>query len=264
MSMTLTILGCGSSGGVPRAGLGWGKCDPANPKNRRRRCSLFVERENERGTTNLLIDTAPDLREQLLDLNVTRIDSVAYTHAHADQSHGIDDLRAFVLMHKRRIPAFMDEPTAQRLHEAFGYIFETPPGSFYPPLLDAQRVTPGVAFQSPGPGGPLDVLPFGLEHGEIPALGFRIGAAAYMPDVSAAPEESVALLEGLDLLIVDALRQVQHPSHFSVSDALKLIARVRPKHAVLTNLHTDLDYAALAAELPKGVEPAYDGMRLRI
>ena len=264
MSLTLTILGCGSSGGVPRAGLGWGKCDPKNPKNRRRRCSLFVERENERGITNLLIDTSPDLREQLIDIGATRIDSVAYTHAHADQSHGIDDLRAFVLMHKRRIPTFMDAPTAQRLHEAFGYIFETPPGSYYPPLMEARRVTPGDILQSPGPGGPLDVLPFELEHGEIPALGFRIGAAAYMPDVSAVPAQSLPCLESLDLLIVDALRPVQHPSHFSVSDALKLIARVRPKHAVLTNLHTDLDYAALAAELPKGVEPAYDGMRLRI
>lgn len=262
MSLTLTILGCGSSGGVPRPGQGWGLCDPGNPKNRRRRCSLFVERQTEQGVTNLLIDTAPDLREQMLDLGVTRVDAVTYTHPHADQSHGIDDLRPYVIMHRRRIPAYLDEPTSERLNEAFGYIFKTPEGSFYPPLLMECRIAPGELFQTPGPGGPMDVLPFRLQHGEIPSLGFRIGGAAYMPDANDIPEESLGCLEDLDLLIIDALRQTAHPSHFSVPDALGWIDRLKPKRAVLTNLHTDLDYDTLKADLPPNVEPAYDGMRL--
>jgi phosphoribosyl 1,2-cyclic phosphate phosphodiesterase len=264
MSLTLTILGCGSSGGVPRPGQGWGLCDPSNPRNRRRRCSLLVEKTAGEGVTTLVIDTAPDLREQMIDAGVTRIDAVTYTHAHADQCHGIDDLRPFVIMHRRRIPAYLDEPTAQRLHEAFGYIFATPPGSFYPPLLDERLIAPGEAFTIEGAGGPMQVLPFRLEHGEIPSLGFRIGGAAYLPDVSGIPEDSAGCLENLDLLIIDALRHTRHPSHFSVPDALGWIARLKPKRAVLTNLHTDLDYARLAADLPAGVEPAYDGMRLAI
>ena len=264
MSLTLTVLGCGSSGGVPRAGQGWGLCDPQNPKNRRRRCSLFIERKSEDGLTNLLIDTAPDLREQMIDAAVGRVDAVAYTHAHADQCHGIDDLRPYVIMHKARIPCFMDEPTAERLRAAFDYIFETPPGSFYPPLLAERRIRPGEPFEVAGPGGSMPVLPFRVAHGDIPALGFRIGDAAYMPDVSGIPDESFDALRDLDLLILDALRQTAHPSHFSVPDALAWIARLRPQRAVLTNLHTDLDYARLAAELPPGVEPAYDGLRLTV
>lgn len=264
MSLTLTILGCGSSGGVPRPGQGWGLCDPSNPRNRRRRCSLLVERKTGEGVTTLVVDTAPDLREQMIDAGVGRIDAVTYTHAHADQSHGIDDLRPYVIMHRRRIPAYLDIPTAARLHEAFGYIFETPPGSFYPPLLDEHRIAPGEAFTIEGAGGPMQVLPFRLEHGEIPSLGFRIGGGAYLPDVSGIPEDSLGCLEDLDLLIIDALRHSAHPSHFSVPDALGWIARLKPKRAVLTNLHTDLDYAKLAADLPAGVEPAYDGMRLTV
>ena len=261
-SLAITILGCGSSGGVPRVAMGWGACDPANPKNRRRRCSILVERQTPEGTTSVLVDTSPDLREQLIDAEVTRLDAILITHDHADHTHGLDDVRPLVIHMRRRIPLYADERTSAILNERFGYCFRTPPGSFYPPLLDEHRLEIGAEFAISGPGGQLHGIPFDMEHGETRALGFRFGDAAYASDVSALPEASLATLRGLDLLILDALRYTPHPSHFSVADALATIAELKPKRAVLTNLHTDLDYARLAAELPGHVVPAFDGMRL--
>ncbi len=209
--LTLRILGCGSSGGVPRVGTGWGACDPEEPRNRRRRCSILVERASGAGRTTLLVDTSPDLREQLLDSGIRRLDGVLYTHAHADHTHGIDDLRPLVIAMRARIPVYADALTRSLLTTRFGYCFETPPGSAYPPILDLR-------------------------------------------DLDA----------DRDLLIIDALRDTPHPTHFSVSDALALIEAVRPRRAVLTNLHTDLDYGTLAARLPMGIAPAYDGMSLTL
>jgi len=261
-SLTLRILGCGSSGGVPRVASGWGACNPEDPRNRRRRCSILVERVSGGGRTTLLVDTSPDLREQLIDAGVQRLDAVLYTHAHADHTHGIDDLRPLVITMRGRIPVYADTLTRSLLTTRFGYCFETPPGSAYPPILDLRDLPAALSLD--GSGGPITVESLPVEHGTEAALGFRFGKAAYMPDVSLIPEASLARLYGLDLLIIDALRDTPHPTHFSVSDALALLDAVKPRRAVLTNLHTDLDYAALAARLPENVVPAYDGMSLSL
>jgi len=263
MTLRVTILGCGSSAGVPRVGVGWGACDPTNPRNRRRRCSALVERIGPDGAaTTVLVDTGPDVRDQLLGADVRRLDGVLYTHEHADHIHGIDDLRPLAIVQRQRIPVYADRMTSELLLMRFGYCFETPAGSSYPPILKMHHLQPGTTTMVSGPGGPVEAVPFRMVHGDIDALGFRFGSIAYAPDVSLVPEESLPYLEGLDVLILDALRYTPHPTHFSVSEALDLIGRVRPKRAILTNLHTDLDYEALRRELPPHIEPAYDGLQI--
>jgi phosphoribosyl 1,2-cyclic phosphate phosphodiesterase len=262
MTLTLTILGSGSSAGVPRPALGWGACDPANPKNRRRRCSMMTERSGKNGVTRVVIDTAPDLREQLIDADVDHIDAVFLTHEHADQTHGIDDLRSVVLHQRKRIPVYLNESTANDILPRFSYCFVSPPGSDYPPILDRKSIEAGATQIIDGPGGAVSLTAFLVQHGKIPALGYRIGDAAYTPDLNDIPPASWAALEGLDLWIVDALRYAQHPSHFSLSDALRWIDKFKPRRAVLTNLHSDLDYEVLRGQVPAGVEVGYDGMRL--
>jgi phosphoribosyl 1,2-cyclic phosphate phosphodiesterase len=263
MTLTFTILGCGSSGGVPRPALGWGVCDPNNPKNRRRRCSLLVERVNERGgKTTVLIDTSPDLREQLLDANVDTLDAVLYTHDHADHTHGIDDLRPFFIHRRRRIDVYLDKPTSRSLHAKFGYCFASPPGSDYPPIVDEHLLTAGEPVTIEGEGGAITAIPLNHQHGDMPALGFRIGNLAYSPDLNGMPEDSIKALAGLDLWIVDALRHKPHPSHFSLTDALAWIERLKPKQAILTNLHADLDYDATLKLVPSHVRLAYDGFKI--
>jgi phosphoribosyl 1,2-cyclic phosphate phosphodiesterase len=264
MTLRLTILGCGSSAGVPRPALGWGACDPANPKNRRRRCSLLVERVSAQGVTRVVIDTSPDLREQLIDAGVDHIDAVFLTHEHADQTHGIDDLRSVVLHQRRRIPVYLNRSTAEHILLRFSYCFVSPPGSDYPPILDHHPIETGESQSIEGRGGGLTLSAFIMQHGNIPALGFRIGNAAYTPDVSDIPPSSWPFLENLDLWIIDGLRYTPHPSHFSVSDALSWIERFKPRRAVITNMHADLDYEVLREMLPAQVVPAYDGMQLTL
>ena len=262
MSLSFTILGCGSSGGVPRVAQGWGACDPNEPRNLRRRCSALVERAGAKGATLALIDASPDLRWQLIDAGVARLDAVLITHGHADHTHGIDDLRPLAIASRRRLDIYMDPATSKDVRGKFGYVFETPEGSSYPPIAREHRLTPGVAVEVAGPGGALAATPFELEHGDISALGFRIGDLAYTPDLNRVPDGAWSYLEGLAVWVIDALRYARHPSHLSLEEALALIARMRPKRAVLTNLHTDLDYATLVRELPPHVAPAYDGMRI--
>jgi phosphoribosyl 1,2-cyclic phosphate phosphodiesterase len=263
MTIKVTMLGCGSSGGVPRPGTGWGACDPENPKNRRRRCSILVEKHGRDGVTSVLVDTSPDLREQLIDAGVRHLDAVLYTHDHADHTHGIDDIRPLVIYMRRIIPAYATAVTTTTLRQRFGYIFETPEGSGYPPIMTLWPMQPGHAVHIEGAGGTLTALPFSMEHGAgYEALGFRFGNIAYASDVSLLTAEAQAQMQGLDVLILDALRYTRHPSHFSVSEALAMIEILRPKRAVLTNLHTDLDHGKLTAELPAGVEAAFDGLEL--
>lgn len=262
MSLRAIILGCGSSGGVPRLGGDWGACDPANPKNRRRRCSLLLERTGPGGTTRVLIDTSPDMREQLLDAGVGHLDAVVYTHSHADHVHGIDDLRMIVFNTRRRLPVWADHATQDALLSRFGYAFVQPAGSPYPPILDLNTISGPLTIH--GDGGEITLTPFRVDHGSMESLGFRIGDLAYLPDAVRIPEESWPLLAGLGCWIVDALRYAPHPTHAHVAMALDWIARARPARAVLTNMHVDLDHARLDAETPAHVTPAHDGMVLEI
>jgi phosphoribosyl 1,2-cyclic phosphate phosphodiesterase len=263
MSLKFTILGCGSSMGVPRVALGWGKCDPNEPKNRRRRCALLVERAQGPGkVTRVLVDCTPDCREQLLDAQVDWLDGVLITHAHADHTHGIDDLRPLYVHKRQRVPVWLDEATAHVMHARFGYCFDTPPGSEYPPILTERRLVPGQVASIDGQGGPIEFMTVLQEHGDIPSLGFRFGNVAYSADIKGLPDASLPFMTGVHVWIVDALRHAPHPSHFNLEEALAWITRVKPKRAILTNLHSDMDYATLRASLPAGVEPAYDGMQL--
>ncbi|RKT34935.1 phosphoribosyl 1,2-cyclic phosphate phosphodiesterase [Roseovarius halotolerans] len=254
------ILGCGSSGGVPRVGGHWGDCDPEEPRNIRRRCALLIEQEGANGTTRVLIDTSPDLRAQLLDAGVGELDAVLYTHSHADHVHGIDDLRMVVYNMKKRIPVWADGDTQNALYARFGYAFMQPEGSPYPPILDMHTIDGDVTID--GAGGPVTLTPFEVNHGSIEALGFRIGDLAYLPDVAQIPDDVWPLLEGLDCWILDALRRTPHPTHSHLAQSLEWIARVAPRRAVLTNMHIDLDYRTLDAETPAHITPAHDGMTI--
>ncbi len=269
MTLRVTILGCGSSGGVPRLGEGaprWGDCDPKNPKNNRMRCSILVEQgadDDLKGAevTRLLVDTSPDMRAQLLGQNVGRLDAVLMTHEHADQTHGIDDLRMIAYNMRRRVPVWMDAMTLELMTTRFAYCFVQAPGSHYPAILDAQLIGADMApVIIDGPGGPITVQPFLQKHGSINSLGFRFGDIAYTSDANGIYEQSWNTLEGVHTWIVDALRYTDHPSHASVQTALGWLERAGAQRGVLTNLHIDLDYETLKAELPDHIEPAYDGM----
>jgi len=212
MTLSLRILGCGSSGGVPRLGGNWGDCDPTNPKNIRKRCSLLVTRTSPAGETRVLIDTSPDLRQQLLDAGVGELDALLYTHSHADHVHGLDDIRMIVYNMRARLPVWADGDTGNQLLARFGYAFVQPAGSSYPPICDLNTLDGDVTID--GAGGPITFTPFEVEHGSIDSLGFRIGNAAYLPDVSDIPEKAWAHLKDLDLWIVDALRRDPHPTAY--------------------------------------------------
>jgi phosphoribosyl 1,2-cyclic phosphate phosphodiesterase len=252
--MKLTILGCGSSSGVPRIGGDWGRCDPSDPKNTRRRGSALVED----GGTRILIDTSPDLRSQLLDAGVAKVDGVIWTHEHADQTHGIDDLRAIALNSRRRVDCYAALSTLDILRRRFGYCFEQWPGSAYPPILN------GHVIEGPFRIGALAITPFAQDHGDIESLGLRFGPIAYSNDVVGLSDAAFAALAGVKVWVVDALRYDPHPSHAHLALTLSWIARLKPERAILTNLHLQFDYATLKRELPPGVEPAYDGMVIEI
>lgn len=259
-SATVTILGCGSSGGVPRIGGSWGDCDPDNPKNARTRCSILVQRHSDAGTTRVLIDTGPDMRAQLIRAGIGELDAAVWTHPHADHVHGLDDLRMITMNMRQRLQVWADIPTQQDLLARFAYAFNQPADSNYPPILDLNTIAGPLTIT--GAGGDITLEPLPVVHGNIMALGFRIGDLVYMPDVSDIPEDIWPRLAGLQTWIVDALRRTPHPSHAHFDKALSWIAKAEPATAVLTNLHIDMDYAAVDAESPDHVHPAYDGMVL--
>ncbi len=251
--MRVTILGCGTSAGVPRAGgkdgLGeWGAANPHDVRNRRRRCSILVQ---DRGKT-LLVDTSPDVRAQLLDARVERVDAVIWTHHHADQVHGIDDLRPYALR-QGAIEAWVDEPTFDVLKMRFGYCFEAEHG-FYNPIYRHNLIT--GPFEAAG----IEVKPFLQDHGTTQSLGFRFGPIAYANDVVALPDEAFDVMAGIDTLIVDAMRYRPHPTHAHLDQALAWIERLRPRRAFLTNLHVDMDYDELDRITPANVHPCHDGL----
>ncbi len=250
--MKVTILGCGSSGGVPRIGNEWGACDPAEPKNRRRRCSILVENQG----TKVLIDTSPDLREQLLAADVGHLDGVVWSHDHADQTHGLDELRVLAIRHRQRLAVWADAATLASLKAKFGYCFEPAHGSLYPAILEAQ------VMDGPLTIGAIDIVPFEQDHGAIISQGFRFGPIGYSNDLVDMSDAAFETLAGVKIWIVDALRYTPHPTHVNLETALEWIARPGPERAVLTNMHVDLDYQTLRRDLPPGVEPGYDGMVL--
>lgn len=261
-----TILGCGSSPGVPRITGDWGACDPLNPKNRRLRAALLVEQVAENGgRTTVLIDTGPDLREQLLSASVKDLDAVVYTHSHADHLHGIDDLRGFVIHSRRQTPIWADAFTLARIREGFSYCLESPPGSNYPPIIRACVIEPSLQpFHVDGAGGTITFQPVLQMHGSIHSLGFRIGNFAYCTDVSDFPPETIDRLAGLETLVIDTLQYQYHPSHLSLEQSLAWIEKIAPQRAILTHMHVPLDYETVMRETPAHVEPAYDGLQILV
>ncbi len=261
MSLRFRILGCGSSGGVPRIDGEWGACDPNEPKNKRSRCSLLVSKKSGEGITNLLIDTSPDMREQLIGAAAGHIDGVVFTHDHADQSHGIDDLRALVYRYMKRIPVWMDENTSKTITSRFAYCFSELKDSGYPSILEEKRIEPSLSpIEIQGEGGTITAQPFFQQHGRIQSLGYRIDDVVYSPDVSEIPEESRAYFKGANIWIVDALRYTPHPTHFHLDKTLDYIEKLHIPRAFLTNLHIDMDYQTLCEALPQHIKPSYDGM----
>jgi phosphoribosyl 1,2-cyclic phosphate phosphodiesterase len=264
--LEVTILGCGSSGGVPRADGNWGICDPADPRNNRSRCSMMIRRPSEEGPerwTTVVVDTAPEFRIQTAAAGATRLDALLLTHDHADQSHGIDDIRAFAMRQRARIPVHVDPPTAETMLRRFGYVFLGEKG--YPAIADLVAIPPhGETWQVDGPSGAIPIVTFDQDHGEVRSVGYRFGPVAYSSDVLALDEAAFEALAGVELWIVDALRYTPHPTHAHVERTLGWIERLKPRQAILTNLHIDLDYEELTARLPPDVQPAYDGMRITI
>ncbi|MDB0000695.1 MBL fold metallo-hydrolase [Amylibacter sp.] len=258
--LRFTILGCGSSGGVPRLGGQWGNCDPNNVKNFRKRCSLLIQRFENNNVTNVLIDTTPDMRQQLLDAKIGKLDAVIYTHEHADHLHGLDDLRMIVINMQKRLPVFASKQTKNSILERFGYAFKTPKGSPYPPILDMNDLTETLEIQ--GAGGPIKFTSFDVDHGNILVSAIKVNNVLYTPDISTVRNDTE--LRGLDYWILDSLRYKPHPSHVNLEQALGLIDRYKPKKAILTNLHVDLDYSTLLNETPENVVPAHDGLQIKL
>jgi phosphoribosyl 1,2-cyclic phosphate phosphodiesterase len=251
--MKVTILGCGTSGGVPRIGNQWGDCDPTNPKNRRRRVSILVEHQG----TKILVDTTPDMREQCLDANIDHLDAVLYTHAHADHCHGIDELRPLSYLNKKPIDVYGTPETLTDLSRRFEYAF-APLGDYYRPIVQSNPIN------GPFTVGNLEITSFSQIHGGKESLGFRFGSLAYSTDVVDFPEASFDALAGVDTWIVDALQRNPHPTHTHLEKTLGWIKQIKPRHTILTHMALDMDYDTLVNELPDGIEPGYDGMVIEL
>jgi phosphoribosyl 1,2-cyclic phosphate phosphodiesterase len=252
----LRILGCGTSFGVPRVGNDWGKCDPAEPRNRRRRVSILVEHQG----TRILVDTSPDLREQLLDAGTASLDAVVWTHDHADHCHGIDDLRAVSYRRGSPVPGFARAETLDVLRDRFAYAFEGNDG--YPSVVDGALLPDRLEV------GPIEMRAVDQPHGAITSAGLRFDAGdrsiGYSTDFNDLTDDMLALFEGVDVWVVDALRRRPHPTHPHLELALEWISRVRPGRAILTHMDNSMDYRRLVDELPGGVEPGYDGLEIAL
>jgi phosphoribosyl 1,2-cyclic phosphate phosphodiesterase len=252
--MKVRLLGCGTSSGVPRIGNDWGDCDPANSKNRRLRVSILVEH----GGKQVLVDTSPDLREQLLEGAVSAVDAVIWTHDHADHCHGIDDLRQLFHFSGRPIPGYARRETLDTLGARFGYVFDGQGG--YPAVAEARELPDQWTL------GDMTIRIVDQPHGAITSAGIRFDAdgrsIAYSTDFNALTEEMVTLFEGVDLWIVDALRRRPHPTHPHLDQALEWIGRIHPARAILTHMDNSMDYEALRRMLPADVEPGYDGLEV--
>ena len=256
--MKVTILGSGSAAGVPSVSGGWGKCDPANPKNRRSRASILVEE----GPVTLLIDTSPDLREQMLASNLRRVDAVLFTHAHADHSHGIDELRELTRINKAPVPAYATAETMTILETRFGYVFKgIPPGApYFRPWLTPHVIAARDRFSVAGIG----VECFPQDHGYSETVGFRFGDFAYSTDVVRMPPDSMAALKGVKVWLLGVLSDVAYPTHVHVEEALRWVAEVKPERAVFTHMSNALDFDELAKHLPANVTLAWDGRVIEV
>ena len=261
-STKITILGCGSSTGVPRVGNEWGACNPKIVENNRSRCSILIQKINENDSTSIIVDTGPDFRSQVNRENVKKIDAVFYTHEHADHTHGIDDLRMYALRDKKRVDVFASDATSKNLIQKFGYCFETKGGTGYPPILNLNLIEHGQICSVKGEGGNIDIMPLNQIHGNINSFGYKIDNIVYSSDISELPNESVQYIENCKIWIVDALRWNPHPTHFHVDKVLQLVTDLNVESAILTNMHIDLDYKQLCEYLPKNIIPAYDGMTI--
>ena len=252
--MKLRILGCGTSSGVPRIGNDWGACDPAEPRNRRTRVSILVEHED----SQILVDTGPDMRQQLLDADVRDLDAVLWTHDHADHCHGIDDLRQLLHARGAPLPGYARPHTLETLHERFAYIFQGKGG--YPPVVNARELPDRLQVQG------IAVTIVDQPHGDIVSAGIRFDAdgksIGYSTDFNLLTDEMLSLFQGLDIWVVDALRRRPHPTHPHLDQALEWIAAVRPERAILTHMDQSMDYRTLCRELPPGIEPGYDGLEV--
>lgn len=257
--MRLTLLGTGTSFGVPQIGCACPVCTSTDPRDRRSRTAALIEHDG--GT--LLIDTPPELRSQLLASRVERLDAVLYTHEHADHVSAIDDLRIFSLTQRRRIPVFAHRDTAAILVASYRYIFDetmAPVPGTSKPRLELSLVEPGTPFQAAG----LEILPLAFEHGHSTVLGFRIGRLAYLTDVKHVPTEARERLRGLDVLVLNALWWRPHPTHLSIPDAIEAASDLGARRTLLTHLTHETGHAELAAKLPPGIEPGYDGLTVEI
>ncbi len=253
--MRVTVLGCGGSAGVPTIGNRWGACDPTEPRNRRRRPSILVES----GGTQILVDTTPELREQLIDARVNRLDAVLYTHEHADHSHGIDDLREINRLMDAPVKVYGPAEALAGLSARFGYCFKPLPPEvdfYYHPVLEAHAIN-GI---EPFTIGSILVRPFLQDHGWSTTFGYRFGNFAYSTDVKTLDDRAFEALAGVTDWIVDCVREEVHPVHSHLEATLAWIRRVQPRRAWLTHMSNGLDYRTLAAKLPAGVAPAYDGL----
>ena len=252
MSIKFTILGCGSSMGVPKANGDWGKCNPNQKKNYRTRCSALVSTKNK----NILIDTSPDLREQMIKNNIKKIDTVLYSHLHADQTHGINDLRIFTLINNHKIPVYADKLTSKYLKDNFSYCFRKI--ATYKPILNLKlikkkMILDGVSFSS-----------IAVRHGKINSQCYIINKkCAYASDIDLIYKKDTKHFFKIDNLIIDCLRFKKHPTHYNLVDVLKLVKDLKPQNTILTNLHSDLDYNNLLKFLPKNVKPGFDGMSFK-